>query len=295
MPANGVQINVNHIKCPAGPDYKKRLYVLGKPFGAIAYCHHCGRAGTVVSATDGSSADRLRAYLQEKGLSGGSVSSTEIDRRYASFCGIENLSADGYKWLSKYLSPEEIEEVANIGRIRATTSGEVCLEAGAFGRSESGVRQIRRASGKPKYLTEIDKLTVGEKPVPYVPSPPHKFVAFVGSEYYPYVITEDILSSLKISLAGADAFPAMGSSFDFSRFTAEQLDMFKPRVPTPLVFVRCKLIVWADPDAAGDKLRNQVLTRAGFLGLNVGTVPLGTPEAKELSVDAITRIIHASL
>lgn len=47
--AEGQQIHVNHINCPAGSDTKKRLYLKRAKDGAVVlgYCHHCSTKGVL--------------------------------------------------------------------------------------------------------------------------------------------------------------------------------------------------------------------------------------------------------
>jgi DNA primase len=41
LPRPGIQVNVNHADCPAGPDTKRRLYIKNTGTRVLAYCHHC--------------------------------------------------------------------------------------------------------------------------------------------------------------------------------------------------------------------------------------------------------------
>ena len=55
----GKQIHINHDKCPAGRDIKKRLYIKRNENGILlAYCHHCGSSG--------SHAEKFIRYAQAK-------------------------------------------------------------------------------------------------------------------------------------------------------------------------------------------------------------------------------------
>lgn len=42
VPLDGTQIHVNHFRCPAGEDTRKRLYIKRDGDVILAYCHNCG-------------------------------------------------------------------------------------------------------------------------------------------------------------------------------------------------------------------------------------------------------------
>ncbi|QKL73346.1 DNA primase [Ralstonia solanacearum] len=91
------------------------------------------------------------------------------------------------------------------------------------------------------------------------------------------VLTEDILSAYKVSLAGVAGWSLLGTRLN-TYTTAQVLSARKP------------VFVWLDPDAAGQAAAKEIMRTLRAYGVSVRNV-VSTKDPKLLSREEITRLV----
>jgi hypothetical protein len=232
----GEQTSRNHEGCSAGTDTKKRLYIKRVPGGILAYCQHCSYAGYDVLRKTDEDADTLRRWIKNPD----SVDLPIVNRDNDVFQIWESYKDNKASWETQAWL-ERYHFKADNTAYRFDNRGRVCLCIKDMYSRFLGY-QVRNPNTVPKYISHY-----------------YAFRPLGGSwniqGAHTLVITEDILSGLRIGEASYNSLALMGTVI--KQHDEETL------IKNSKAFQR--IILWLDADEAGVKGTKALWSRLKFL------------------------------
>lgn len=255
---------INHTRCG---DTKQRLYFRHIPLsGWVAHCHNCGESGFFHDKDSiyrpeeiGNSID-LKNY---ENLSETSVMSSVLNDK----AGFVNDSVR--LWLYGYgldyddlVANYNIHGDGHILRLRyINESGktEVC-QSRLFERATTN-------ANRPKYIT-----------YKWVPNP---FVYYPSKKNVngPIVLTEDMLSAIKVNMAGFNSVALLGTHL--SEYVEQKL----------LHIPGSDMLIWLDNDPPGIKAAMNIFAHLSPLCSDPNIVIVHEPQPKECSLEFIRKVV----
>lgn len=255
------QIHVNHDKCPAGTDTRKRLYI--KKVGTTAYIGHCFNCG-LSGYHFGKNTRRAEDLLGRREPQYKKVAST------TSTTGSSDFPLHVKEYLAKYyVTHEEAVETLKY-RYRKEADGLLmpfwqCKDSG-----KAYQRRSMSSNSTYRYYTythpSITTCSYG------YPVPHHNGTL---------VVVEDQISAYRINRESegiVDAIALLGTNL-----TSDVTSLIQLKAPT-------KLIVWMDYDSAGLKAANDICLTLNPILLKTtmyNVTPVITKQPKEMTPDEL--------
>lgn len=281
--AIGQTIRINHTKCSAGEDRKKRLYVTRKascPTLILAWCHNCQRPGIAdfKATTFTNGKNTLGGVARELRIQNNEINNEKFRKPMDTLFdwSEENYDVEAISWLANYY--DEVEcTYWGIGYDPASSRIVIPNH-----RAYPTMYQLRRVYGTgarvPKYITVKDKdapnhhITVMDLRIPEQER--GKVIC----------ITEDYISATSVARSGHVGLPLFGSS-----------------IPESTLYGLVKnhpdhdWAVWLDND--NQHIKDQAWKLHGFLMMVVSddvrvSIIQNRDDPKNHSIDAIRRILQ---
>ena len=255
----GEERSYNHPGCKAGEDTKHRLYIKRVVGGRLAYCHHCNEHGFARDlSTDGTA---LRAWLFGK-----TDDHPVVTRNSSPIDSYPITEPKLVEWLHGYFI--SMAESSSSTVFRQTKAKELVLYIQALGSGTRQGYQIRSFKpGKAKYTTHYYS-SMGEA------------CWFGGTGIKAVVVVEDILSAYRVHRdTGLGSVALLKTSL-----TKETTNLL---VSLPIT----KILVWLDPDEAGQKGSRRIAERLKFITSGVEIIEIHEEEPKHQSVLRLKEIL----
>lgn len=207
------QIHINHDECPAGQDFKRRLYIKRTASNqVVAFCHHCGNKGSYTEGMRPGDVASLRAKLEgikedeAVPLAHGATLELPSDLQPSWF----DWPPDILKWFAKSgLSPEDSKR---IGLGYSKSYGGLVIPGGMWycaGTSlmGSGSYASAKECGFQVRHTQSAMEELGRRYTTYAGTTGNECYMCNGEVTF---LVEDVLSAYKIAKAGGSAFACYG-------------------------------------------------------------------------------------
>lgn len=233
------QISVNHVTCSMGEDTKHRLYVKRSDGSYLWHCHNCGESGfyrnSKLEHIELRRSKHVSAYTKD----------VDFKPYLAATRVFDNFTLEQQLWLLQY----QFDEFATTRcRIRASDKG---IFLPITSNDDIVGYQVRQFNKQPKYLTFANT---------------HYSHKHVDNDVL--VITEDLMSSYKLNLAGCSSLSLLGTT------------LHKEVVDFILKMKYNKVAVWLDDDIAGHRGMREIINYLRPVIKNISTVDL--PQPKDL-------------
>lgn len=270
----GEEVKGNHEGCPAGLDTKRRLYVKRVTGGLVAYCHHCSGGGFVRDIN--SDGTRLREWLFSKkkvshpGALGMVTDAPTSMRNFRH----QIRSMEILAWLHKYQF-----DLSDEAYFKETESGDLYMPLKNYSRFICGFQIRCFASNASKYLTFYYRT---------YENGPAWFHTHVPLKDNLLVITEDYASARRVNRDIPNVTSMALLRTTLSLDTEKDILDFAPK----------NILVWLDPDKAGQSGAAKIAKRLRYLFCSSAAVRVMTPgidEPKKFSPLGLQSVFHTTM